>query len=571
MAVESGIPTTVNGVQVGATDFREFAVGAGLPAGITKYNVSTGTPAAVGIFNTPLTPTFGDEGNYFEMSGLANLGNEVWAFGIDAFDGILEEGELLARIYFNVGGTQNRSNIGPAMSLQDNPNVSGAGSSVRDGFPTPPEVAGGVFINGGITNVGFFDIQEPIQDPEWMWMRIRKTNNGLDDDWQVTAWYGDIEDEPAVPDGIDPAPQSFVAPRGLFAIGWGLIPPASTFDQRIAFLSYSADPDVEPPPTEIGTPTVWTDFPRVFVVGQPKPVTIGRPIVEFDVRAIGFPYNDGDLVATNLWEDLEVTDPQGRTDAGSVTAPGNVIFLKDGWTPGIDAVRFAGFPLGAPTNPEGSLLGWNGGGAFPLPQNWSGNEYSYIGVMRCTDISKFACLFGGNSGISPIVGNPKKTGVWVQPDGSVAMHHSDEETSGAVQPGSIFSCQSAPGLVQPGDDIIVTVMHSSLSGPRIGKTIRVNGVEVGRNPAGTTGLFTEMSAPTLGQCFPQQDASPGNPGAIGGLDRLIVYFAAFGTLMTLAEAEQYESFLASAFELNLGTQWTDQPEVSPGTVWANTP
>ncbi len=296
MAVKSGVPTTVNGVQVGATDFREFAIGAGLPAGITKYNVSTGTPTAVGIFDAPLTPTFGDEGKYFEMSGLAILGNEVWAFGLDAFDGIMEQGELLARIYFNVGGTQNRTCIGPAMSLQDNPNVSGAGSVVRDEFASGEvEVGGGVFINGGVTNVGTFAIQEPIQDPEWMWMRIRKTNNDAapsEDDWQVTAWYGDIEDEPSSPDGIDPAPQNFTAPRGLFAIGWGLIPSASIFTQRIAFLSYSLDPDVEPPPKEVGVATIWTPFPaegRSGAVGTLNGAIIGASdFSEFPV-AIGLP------------------------------------------------------------------------------------------------------------------------------------------------------------------------------------------------------------------------------------------------------------------------------------------
>lgn len=578
MAVKSGIPTTINGVQVGATDFSEFAVGAGLPAGITAFG--SGLPTAVAIADTPLTPTFGDEGKYFEMTGQSGIAN--WAFGLDAFFGLIEQGEMLVRIYFNIGGVKNRCTLGPCMSIEDSSGISGAQACVFDASVSPPESGGGVFLNGGDALVGTFDIQEGIQDPEWMWFRARKTNNlasPSEDDWQVTAWYGDIEDEPVSPDGIDPAPQSITAPRGLFALGWSQAAFGSIFDQRIAFLSYSENPLVEPPPIPpLGAATIWTPFPRVFTVGLPKPV-VGRPIVEFDVRQVRDDpqYSDGDTLRVPLggvgWKDLETSDPQGRTDAGvAAGSDGNVLFVEDGWTPGIDAVRFVASPIGAPAgNGQGNYLSWPGGGSFPIPQNWSGNEQSYLGVMRCTDLTQRCCLFGGNSGIIPINGNPKKTQVWVEADGSIAMHQSDEETSGALQPGSIFSCQSAPGVIEPGDDVIIVVTQSALAGPRQGKTIRVNGIEVGRNAAGTTTLFTEMSAPTLGQCFPQQDGSPGDPGVIGGLDRLIVYFAAFGTLMTLAEIEAYESFLAKAFELNLGTQWTDQPEVSPGTVWANIP
>lgn len=579
MAVKSGIPTTINGVQVGATDFREFAVGTGLPAGITGLSANFAA-LTVGINDVPISPSFTDEGKYFEIITPITF-NAPWAFVIDAFDGIMEQGELLARILTNFSGTQNRRCMGPAMSLTLVPGIDGAGSSIQDAFTSGDvEVSGGRFVNGGVANIGFASISQALQEDDWIWMRIRKTNNAgtpSNDDWTVTAWYGDIEDEPAVPDGII-LNNSDGTPRGLFGIGCGYLTPGSSFSQRVAFLSYSENPDVEPPPTEIGEGTIWTPFPRVFVPGLPKPVTVGRPIVEFDVRQLRDPppYTDGDNLRISQggvgWKDLEVSDPQGRTDAGSVGNDGNVLFVEDGWTPGIDAVRFVASPIGAPAgNGQGNYIGWNGGGAFPLPQNWSGNEQSYIGVMRCTDLTQRCCLFGGNSGIIPINGNPKKTQVWVEADGSVAMHQSDEETSGALQPGSIFSCQSAPGVVEPGDDVIIVVTQSALAGPRQGKTIRVNGIEVGRNPAGVTTLFTEMSAPTLGQCFPQQDGSPGDPGVIGGLDRLIVYFAAFGTLMTLAEIEAYESFLAAAFELNLGTQWTDQPAVSPGTVWANIP
>jgi len=244
----SGVPEVVGGVNVGFTDFSEFAVAAGLPSGITAFG--SGLPTSVSIENTPLTPTFGDEGNYFEMSGQSGSAN--WAFGLDAFFGIMEQGEILIRFYFNINGVKNRTSLGACMSIEDSSGISGAQSGVFDASVSPVESGGGVFIGGGDAFVGTFDIQESIQDPEWMWFRVRKTNNAgspSEDDWQVTAWYGDLANEPGSPDGIDPAPQSNTAPRGLFAMGWSQAAAGAIVPQRIAFLSFSDDPETVPPPT----------------------------------------------------------------------------------------------------------------------------------------------------------------------------------------------------------------------------------------------------------------------------------------------------------------------------------
>ena len=326
--------------------------------------------------------------------------------------------------------------------------------------------------------------------------------------------------------------------------------------------------------------TVWTPsptptLPEAVFPPAPKPTGIARPIVEFDVRFLrsdGMEYADGDSIEEDDggvgWQDLAIlNDPQGRTDAGLTGfggAGGNILFVKNGWNEErfIDAVRFVGDPINDPADPQGSFLRWPGGGLQPENSNWPGNEYSYIGVMRCTDISQYACLFGGTSGIIPVNGNPKKTAVWVQPDGSVAMHNTDEESFGAVQPGSIFSLESAPGIVKAGDSVIITVTASALFGPTQGKTLRVNGVEVARN-VNATRVLNEMSSPSLGQGFPQQDGSPGDPGSIGGLDKLIVYFAAFGTLLTQQQIEEYEAFLALTFQISIGTAWEFRRQPSP--------
>jgi hypothetical protein len=572
MAVKSGIPTTVNGVQVGATDFSEFEVGAGLPAGIT--GLSANFPANVAINDAPVSPSFTDEGKYLEMLPVF-LFNEPWAFVIDAFDGIMEQGELLARVSSNFSSTQNRNCMGPGMSLRLNPGIFGAASKFHDAFSSGEvEVSGAVFINGGTGSVAYFPISQALQEDDWIWLRIRKTNNVADpndDDWQVTAWYGDIEDEPASVDGTVIA-ASLTAPRGLFGIGCTYISPGSTFIQRCAFLSYSENPDVEPPPVPpLGAATVWTPFPRVFAPGLPKPVTIARPVVEFDVRQVRDDpqYNDGDSLVVSSggvgWKDLEVSDQQGRTDANFNTS-GNVLFVKEGWTPGIDAVRFVGFPVGAPTNPLGSRLPWIGGGING--SDWVGNNYTIFGVMRATDISQRAALIGGTAGLVPIF--PKKTLIWVEPDGSVVCHHTAEENVATIQPGSFYSVQSAPGVVQPGDDLIISLTASANFGDRQGKILRVNGVEVARNSNAFATFNQEFIAPTIG-AGGTQATSVGSVDSVGGLDRLIVYLAGFGSLATLAEVEAYESFLAGAFQLDFRTQWTDVPAVSPGTVWANTP
>ncbi len=314
MAVKSGIPAVVNGVQVGATDFSEFVVGPGLPPGITGLS-SNFTPLVVGISDTPVTPSFADEGKYFFIEDPITF-NAPWAFVIDAFDGLIEQGELLARINTRFAGTQNRRCMGPGMSLRLNPGIDGSASSILDAFSSGDvEVAGGVFINGGIANTPFFSISQPLQEQDWIWMRIRKTPNVADpndDDWQVTAWYGDIEDEPASVDGTVIA-NAITAPRGLFGIGCTYLTPGSSFTQRCAFLSYSGDPDVEPPPVPpLGEATIWTPFPEVFQIGLPKP-TIANPEIEYDARTLVL--NEGDPVVT--WPD---TSGSGN-DAVDAPAP----------------------------------------------------------------------------------------------------------------------------------------------------------------------------------------------------------------------------------------------------------
>jgi len=526
MAVKSGIPTTVNGVQVGATDFSEFTVGAGLPAGIT--GLSANFPANVAISDAPVSPSFTDEGKYFEILPVF-LFNEPWAFVIDAFNGIMEQGELLARISCNFSNTQNRRCMGPGMSLRLNPGIDGAGSSIQDAFTSGDvEVAGARFVNGGNANIDFFSISQALQEDDWIWMRIRKTNNAgipSNDDWTVTAWYGDIEDEPASPDGVS-LNNSDGTPRGLFGIGCTYISPGSTFTQRVAFLSYSANPDVEPPPVPpLGVGTIWTPFPEVFAQGGPKPVIIG-PEMEYDVRVLSLA--DGQTV--DVWPD---TSGQGNDAAGA----NDPSFIVDGWSPGINAVRLQDVA----GDEQERFLSIDGTGFL-------NTDVSFFAVFQIDDLSDGAAILGSRFASTP----PRIFTIGVDIDGSIFFNK-------GFSPRNIVS---APGTIEEGVKYVVSARLDVA-----GMILRVNGLQVGEDLSNDGQLeILDWAEPSIGQL---RDITP--PGGEYGLDKLIVWIAGYSVAASDEQIVQMESFLSGVFAAPFGTVWTDQPEVSPGTVWANIP
>lgn len=262
MGLKSGVPAVVNGVNVGFTDFSEFSVGAGLPSGITAFGAGVDDPSAVAISNDPA------EGNYFEMTGQTSFTS--WAYGLDSFFGEAEFGEMLARIYFNLP-RNNRSNIGPVFSLSGAlvADLDWTGGRVGEDIVDVVRVQGAFSIGGvgGVPGPNAIIADQPAQNQTWMWLRIRRVQGVGDpakDDWEVTAWYGDFEDEPAIID--DFAFDANVGPRGLLALGWGTITVASEEEQRIAYLSFSADPLTVAPPV----PGALDEFPVV-----PAPTTVG--------------------------------------------------------------------------------------------------------------------------------------------------------------------------------------------------------------------------------------------------------------------------------------------------------
>jgi hypothetical protein len=132
-----------------------------------------------------------------------------------------------------------------------------AGSTIRRDDADPEWNSQGNSTQTGtvFVNVNNRFMQEPSINGTWLWMRVRNVANiavPAQDDWEVTAWHGSIEDEPAVVDGSS----TTVTPnaRGFGAIGWWELF-ASTAEQRIAYLSFSSDPLLVPPPIPIIPPT----------------------------------------------------------------------------------------------------------------------------------------------------------------------------------------------------------------------------------------------------------------------------------------------------------------------------
>ena len=261
---ESGVPEVESGVDIGFTDFSEFTLTSSLPSGITEYGIGTDSPTGVGVSFDPI------EGNYFEMTGMPGPTVVSYGFGIDNFDGLTQFGELLARVYLNIL-TDLQWGGGPCFRLsglvgEPSPDMNAAGWTARR---DDADAFGGS--QGNETNAGSIFVpvnntfmQEARQNGAWLWVRVRILQNGAvpgRDDWTVTAWHGSIDDEPSVPDS-SPVPITIVTPssRGVGAIGWwGLV--LGGAEQRIAYLSFSSDPETVAPPL----PFVEPDFPRTIL------------------------------------------------------------------------------------------------------------------------------------------------------------------------------------------------------------------------------------------------------------------------------------------------------------------
>lgn len=237
------------GVYRGVTDFSEYAVAAGIPAGITQGLAldpfSGEDPVTLAIKNDPT------EGNWFSIDGFVGISGNS-AFKIDAWDEAnVLFGEVLARVYMEAR-VSGRFTYGPALRV-DTDSHEYLAATLFASSTSDLELAVVVTpsTSGDTSNYGFTDIPEAEQNG-WMWMRLRLEDLGNGQvRRRIKHWWGDIEDEPAgwLQTTSGAAPTNVDGP----GVGLGVGRFVNTNEQGCAFLSFSTDPDNFPPllPDEI--------------------------------------------------------------------------------------------------------------------------------------------------------------------------------------------------------------------------------------------------------------------------------------------------------------------------------
>ena len=247
----------------GATNFSEFSVAGGLPAGITAFGIGSTSPVTHAIANDVI------EGNYFSMDG-HSAAAQAFGYGYDAFDNVFEFGEILVRIRTSWDLLNSfRRSIGGAARISGlvgkpsgSPDFTCFTQSLQLNDPTFTD-AGLYNLNGNGSVPASGAVQESFVAGQWMWLRIRVSQSIPDpseDDWIITSWYGSQVD--ALDASGQPGPDSvnldrFRSATGTDALGWATADFADGAEQRISFLSFSTDPTVTPPPlpaTVIGGP-----------------------------------------------------------------------------------------------------------------------------------------------------------------------------------------------------------------------------------------------------------------------------------------------------------------------------
>lgn len=243
--IESPTPT----VRRGASNFSEFDVASGLPAGITEYDGGdAGDPTAWAIEEDPV------EGNYLAIKGQVSGLSRFFGYGIDSFDGVQNQAtiEVLGRIWVGTFLSNGIKWGGPACSMSDS---NWFFSLLEEQDPEPYHIEIGQRASQLAVNV---DIAEAAQQGVWAWIRWRRQPDGIgNEDVKAKAWFGEISDEPAAWDiELDTVT---AGPLGDGAIGFAMSGPVSGEDLKIAFVSFTtgtspAELDAWPPfePNEIG-------------------------------------------------------------------------------------------------------------------------------------------------------------------------------------------------------------------------------------------------------------------------------------------------------------------------------
>ncbi len=535
--LQSGVPKVVaSGALVGATNFSEFPLGVGLPAGITAFGSTTSRPdpnlVEIG-FDGELAEQ-GLDGRHFAMTG---RGPENWGYGLDSFFGQMDRGEMLVIIRSDYRGGFEDFSIGAAAGMQGANNTdwrAWIGTQFLRGGVNDIESSGkNTFLGFGNTMFGTMDgdLQEPFIAGINFNVRIRRIANAGDptnrDDLEIRSWYGGISAEPVLPD--DDAINQVRFDPSLQAIGWGQLPqgPFNPVLQKIRFLSFSDNPLVEPAPSpsdiaetspwvpsgnQLPIATSWEPTTPQLIPGGPKPLIAGLEF-EYDVRVLSL--NDGDTVA--VWPDSSGNgfdiSPQAATDPS---------FELNGWTFGVNAVRLQDTAFDPQEN---FLLG--------DISAFLGTEATFFQVFQVDDLSDGCALIGAKTSSTP----PRNFDHGVDIDGTAFFNKNHLPRD----------VETAPGTVVEGRMYIMTTRLVNATG----MIMRLNGVQVGSgDDANAKTNIIGWGEPRLGQT-----RAINNPAGEYGKDKLIVWASGYTSAASDAEIEAMESFLAGVFQFNFGTEW----------------
>ena len=254
-----------------------------------------------------------------------------------------------------------------------------------------------------------------------------------------------------------------------------------------------------------------------------------RPIIaneeiELDVRDLTL--NDGDPV--NTWPDSS----GNGNDASGINTP---LFVENGWTLGIDAVRLQDTGI-VPNDDEA----FSYDGSFFL-----NSDFTIFAVFEILDISGHFAIIGSTSASTP----PRIVYLFGKSTGELIFNRGFDP----------YDVISAAGVIEQGKKYVVTARFAGING----MDLRVNGQEVAANPLATADIV-DYAAPRIGQV---NDQTTGGIGQVFGIDKHFAYINCYSGAATDQEVAQMEAYLLEAFRV-LETVWVPTgTQVPVGTDW----
>ncbi len=303
-------------------------------------------------------------------------------------------------------------------------------------------------------------------------------------------------------------------------IGRASLPTLATGPDKI--VSWYSSHSIAASDAEMYAMEAWLNQEFGEIFENPKPL-ITNPEIEYDARKLTLDPGDGNPV--DLWPNSAF----GPNDAFQITADRNPTFRADRWAAGVPSVEFLDSGNFPPDADEGLTYD---------ATVWQGTDLTLFVVAQAIDLTEGAAFVGNAFGATP----PRTVGIGIQDDGTVYFGFGDEGTPTFVFT-NIFS---DPGLVIPGDKVIITARHTD-GGAGVspeGMLLRVNGVQVASVPGFVTDPVPTVQQGELG--FTQ--VGGGFPN-FRGKDKLIAWIGGYSIAATNAQILEMEAFLNEIFDV----------------------